>query len=88
MNITFKNNADRDGGNMKLLYIVGGDMSYYIHHRKHYGNSHKIKSSSWSSYTTPGHITKRNEVCLHKKYLNGGKAYCDTIHSSQVIELV
>lgn len=75
---------------MELLYIVGGDMSYYIHHRKHYGNSQKtkIESTLWSSYATPGHISERNEVCSHTKYLNSGKGYCDTIHNSQVIESV
>ena len=55
----------------KLLYTVGGNINWYSHYGKQYRFPYetKIKTTIWSTNSTPGYTCIGNEITNSKRYL-------------------
>ena len=76
--------AGEDVEKLAALCTVGGNAKWYSCYGKQYGSTSKIKNRTnmWSNTTTSGHLSKRIEIRILKKYLQS-HVHCSPCHSIQ-----
>lgn len=76
------------GGEKELLYPADGNVNWYSHYGKQYGDflkNYKNKTTIWSNNPISGYIFKGIEIKISNRYLHP-KVHCSIVHNSEDME--